>query len=157
MKSLIRAIGTLGKNTKIHFAHIFTGQEPVGQGLLGILRDIQKLARLAIPKAEKVDTKRAKHYLNKGRQAYNQKRYENAEQAFREAILADSNCAMAYTYLGHTLYKMGRFREAIVYWGKAVDIAPGSEAARKAQEKIAMMQQKRNEAGAWIEDRLGDA
>jgi len=154
---LIRTIGTLGKNTKIHFARIFTGQEPVVRGLLGIFRDVQKLVRLAIPNGERADTRRAKHYLNKGRQAYNQKRYESAEQAFREAILADSNCALAYTYLGHTLYKMGRFREAIVYWGKAVDIAPHSEAASKAQEKITMMQQKRSEAASWIEDRLGDA
>lgn len=156
MKDLIKGIHSFAKNVGIHATRIVTGRESLKQGFMGVLRDVQKLARLAIPGTDNADSKRAIHYVKKGRQAYNQRRYEAAEQAFREAILADSNCALAYTYLGHTLYKTGRYREAIVYWGKAVDIAPGSDAANKAQQKLTMMQQKKSEAASWIEDHLGE-
>ncbi len=154
MKTFIGGVGTVFKNIFIHLGRFFSGREGFGTSVGGIAHDFRKLFHTLLRKKEGEDEKRAKRYVKKGRLAYNQRRYEAAENAFREAILADAKCAIAYTFLGHTLYKMGWYREALVYWGKAVDIAPGTDAANKAQEKILFMKQKRNEANAWIEDRI---
>lgn len=154
MKTFLHKTPTFFKNVRQHHVRLFMGHESIGKSIKAITHDFRKLMRLLLRRNESEGSKRARRYVDKGRLAYNQRRFETAESAFREAILADANCAIAYTYLGHTLYKMGRFREAVVYWGKAIDVAPGSEAANKAQQKILMMQQKRSEANAWIEDRI---
>ena len=154
MRTLSKGLVTFFKNVIAHGKPIVHGHEHFLSGFRGVTRDLRKLLRSVLKRKEGEDEQRAKRYVKKGKHAYNQKRYEAAETAFREAILADDTCGIAYTFLGHTLYKMGRFREAIVYWGKAIDIAPGTEAARIAQQKISFMQQKRNEAKAWIEDRI---
>lgn len=80
--------------------------------------------------------KLAMQWLNKGKDCYNTRSYEKAEDFFRRALTEDPAYARAHAYLGNALYKQGRPEEAVEEWQKAVICEPDSDAARKAQEKI---------------------
>lgn len=155
-KGLIGGVKSAVKNLFLHVAWVLSRREGLRAATHGVGRDFLKLMHIVRSSKKSPDAERAARWVKKGRLAYNERRYEAAEMAFREAILTDPAQAIAYTYLGHTLYKLGRPREAVVYWSKAVDVDPVSEAAQKARHKIAMMHEKRGEMTAWIEDRIGE-
>jgi len=81
--------------------------------------------------------KHAIHSLKKGMNAFNSGDLETAEHYFRRSLSYDEHYARAYAYLGLTLYKRGRLTEAVTMWNKAIEVEPGSDAAKMAHEKLA--------------------
>lgn len=69
-------------------------------------------------------------YTNLGTALSDQKRYEEAVQAFRKAIEWESEDADWYTNLGNALMHMERDEEAIVEYQKAIRLSPGHYKAR---------------------------
>ncbi len=80
--------------------------------------------------------KLAAHYLNLGTTAYNAHNYSDAVRMFRKATDCDNTYARAYAYLGNALYMQNHMTEAISAWQSAIRIAPHSEVAHKAKEKL---------------------
>lgn len=153
-RSIFYMTQTFVENAVKHLARAVSRGESVGEAASGIRRDARKLRRaFASSRGDKGDRREAASKVEEGRQHYNQKRYERAEEAFRDAILSDPSYGLAYTYLGHTLYKTGRTNEAVLYWQQALDKDPGSDGARKASRKLRMMDEKKKAVKEWIDDR----
>jgi len=62
--------------------------------------------------------------MGKARALLIENRNEEAEQVLREALVADSENAMAYDLLGSLLSELGRFEEARACFERAIAIAP---------------------------------
>lgn len=92
------------------------------------------------------DRKLAMHRLNEGIRLYNQKRYDEALRAFKDAVSEDPNYGRAHLYHGNTLYKLHRQEEALAEWERTVRVDPHSEAADKAREKLDLQQAKNHQA-----------
>jgi len=56
---------------------------------------------------------------------------------YKQALVSDESYADAYLFLGDSLRKMRRDDEALVAWGRAVQVGGGSEAASVARQKAA--------------------
>ncbi len=153
-KPFLAGAKSYSKNFLRHVGWVFSRQEGVPHALRAIGRDFRKLFRTLGGRAEPSQREVAVFLAKKGREAYNEHRYDEAERQFRRAIHADTTYGLAHTYLGHTLYKLGRLNEALTAWGQAIEVEPGSQAAAEAQQKIARVTQKRQDLTAWIEDRL---
>jgi tetratricopeptide (TPR) repeat protein len=120
----------------------------------GVARDTKKLGRVVAGKPKPSEDHRdAGRLVREGREAYNAHNYQTAEEKFRSALLIDKQYALAYTYLGHTLYKQGRTREATGYWRQALQIDPDSKAGAKAMQKLRMMDRKREAVNEWVHDK----
>jgi tetratricopeptide (TPR) repeat protein len=92
--------------------------------------------------------------LNKGRKEYNQERYRKAEEFFREATELDDNYALAHYFVGLSMYKVDDVDAAIRSWKRAIEVAPHSEAASKAQKKIQHVRSRASEVVDYLESRL---
>jgi tetratricopeptide (TPR) repeat protein len=153
-KTLLQSVSTLAKNVSKHAKLIATREETPGEAWVEITRDVRKLKKtLARPTLTQWE-KEAAELVSRGRHAYNAKDYEKAEAFFRQALVADKNHCLAQTYLGHTLYKLGRFVEAKHAWERALEVAPNLEAGEKARKKLLMLEQKKTSTMHDIEDRL---
>ncbi|MBN2309085.1 MAG: tetratricopeptide repeat protein [Candidatus Hydrogenedentes bacterium] len=155
-RPLLSSAATYTKNVAKHLGRIVLWAESPADAFRGIARDTAKLKRAfrqggSISEGQRHDAKRL---VEEGRQVYNQKRYPEAEQIFREAVLADASYALASTYLGYALYKQGRFHEAGVYWNQAIEAEPGSEAARKARSKLKVIKAKTAQVTDWLDDHI---
>jgi tetratricopeptide (TPR) repeat protein len=138
-KGILRSAGTALKNAVRGAVEMSRGQRSLEEARDKLVRDARKLARQFHG-----DSKDESGYwhaesvklVEEGRKAYNNKHYEKAEGLFRQAITHDASHAWAHTYLGHTLYKLGRTEEAVTAWKHAVKADPSSQAAERAQEKL---------------------
>ncbi len=85
-------------------------------------------AEEALAKADKLSTKpEEKDYINfvAGSMYERQKKYEQAEQAFRKVLATDPNNAVTLNYLGYMLADRGvRLEEALGYVKKAIQLDP---------------------------------
>jgi hypothetical protein len=152
-RGLISSVKAYMKNSVIHVWRIIARKETARQAAERMSRDRIKLHRAMEGRSKNKGREEAKKLIKAGRQAYNDRLYERAEQKFRDAIALDNSLALAYTYLGHTLYKLDRMEEAVRYWTRAVELSPDSEAASKARKKLMMAERKMNEVRAWIDEK----
>lgn len=153
-KGLIGSIRTYVRNLGFHARRMVSKQETT-QGAMGhIARDSMKLKRALVGTSKHKHNENAKAYLKRGREAYNMGRYDDAEEDFRNAIIADRRYARAYLYLGNSLYKLGRGKEAVHYWEMAKEAEPNSDSAKNAEEKLAMASAKRGQVKDWIDEQL---
>ena len=119
-----------------HLRRLFRREEKPREALTAVAKDTRKLARKVLQPEPTENHKQAIVWVKKGVAAYNLKEYEDAEQCFRRALAFDENYARAYLYLGNALYKKRHRSEAFAAWETAIDVAPRSEAAKMAQEKL---------------------
>jgi len=65
-----------------------------------------------------------------------QRRFDEAAEAYRQALARRPNCASTHTALGNVLYHAGRTEEAARSWEQAARIRPGYPAAIAALRQI---------------------
>lgn len=151
-KDIESYVGAFVRNTFGHVGQFVLGKETLREMLGALVRDLRKFKRfLRFSRSSRTNFE-ARRLVEQGRQHYNRKRYEEAERAFRDAIIEDESYALAHTYLGYVMYKRQRPQEAALYWQQAIEIAPKSEAARKAGEKLKVLRSQRGKIDAWLED-----
>ena len=81
-----------------------------------------KKAKKLDSKEEKGDDVKAKEYLLKGSDFFDNKDYNKAIEYYQKAIQIDPNFAEAYNNMGTTYIKVNNYQKAIVYFKKAVGI-----------------------------------
>ncbi len=151
-KDIESYLGAFVRNTFRHMGQFLSGRDTLGEVLGALVRDIRKFKRFFRFSGSPKISFEARRLVEKGRQHYNRKQYEQAETLFRDAIIEDESYALAHTYLGYVLYKQQRLQEAALYWQQAIEIAPKSEAARKAGEKLRVLRSQKGKIDAWLED-----
>ena len=85
---------------------------------------------------ESPERRKAMQYVREGVENYNTHDYDRAGHFFSKALSRDDRCALAWTYLGNTHYKLGHLTEAITSWQRAADAEPKSKGAEMAREKL---------------------
>ena len=135
-KGFLSSAKSYAKNGGKHLWWLLRREERIPEAWDGFKRDTQKLKHTLRKAPPSGNRKKTERILKEGRQAYNAKRYPQAEKLFREAVAEDEGCAWAFTYLGHTLYQQNRPDDALAAWEQAIEVDSGSEAARKARQKI---------------------
>jgi len=90
-------------------------------------------------KALTLDPENCKARSNLGNAYYAKLRYPDAMFEYRRAVEKDPNCVSAMYNIAVAFADAGLFRDAVVYWKKVVQLAPGSDAARSAQENIVIL------------------
>ncbi|MBI4556473.1 MAG: tetratricopeptide repeat protein [Candidatus Hydrogenedentes bacterium] len=155
VKSVFSNAKTFAKNVGKHVGRVILRRETTGDAIEEVRRDAQKMRTSVRDVAGKGDRKSAAHLTEEGRCSYNVKDYVSAEEFFRQAIRVDEKYALAYTYLGHTLYKKGKFRDAATMWRRAIVLEPDSDAAAKARRKLQHLEHAEERFKHQVEDRLG--
>lgn len=135
-KNIGKTIRTFGHNVMAHTKRIVRGQEGLRDAVQDIADDAKKLGKTVQQAARTPERSRAQELTSRGRKHYNEKNYTRAQEYFTSAMKNDPTYALAITYLGHTLYKLGEQREAVQMWRRAIMTDPSSEAASKAEAKI---------------------
>ena len=147
---------TVLRNLRWHLVSLLTRRESLRAAWHGIVKDFRKLGRqLSTDEETEEEIKRAKKLVNKGRKAYNEKNYQEAEEYFRMSINEHADYVWAHTYLGHALYYQGRTREAINAWTRATRLDTSSEAAGKARQKLQYVERKQGDVVRELEERIG--
>lgn len=134
-----KSLKTFRKNVSKHFHRLIHRKESPIEAVKGIGEDAKKLGHVFKSANLPEDKKKSRRLVEKGRKAYNRKDYTLAEEYFQKAAQADDENAWAYTYLGYALYQLGKVREAANAWTRASRIDPDSEAAEKAEKKLAYL------------------
>lgn len=94
---------------------------------------VKYLLNEELAQADKLLTETLIHYpesaecwMLSGSVCYRQRRYEKAEQAFRQTVKLQGNNAAAFNNLAESLVKLDRLDEAVNALSKAVELAPGN-------------------------------
>lgn len=153
-KGLFSVLRTYAHNVGGHARRLARRKESVREAAAQLTRDSRKLGHSILPSRVNENREEARRLVRSGRNHYNNRRFDRAEEEFRNAIVYDAKYALAYTYLGHTLYKQGKGRDARYYWEQAIRTDPNSEAAEKARAKLQHMEQRGSEVQDWIRERL---
>ena len=151
---LSKTTKTYAKNLGKHVKRVLLRQESLRDAVAGISSDSGKLSRAVKGNRKPGDHHMAARLVEKGRKAYNQKNYPGAEKFLRKAVLEDPQYALAYCYLGSTMYKLDCLREAILYWTKAMEAEPGSDAAARAERSLKRIELQKKNVIADLEERL---
>jgi tetratricopeptide (TPR) repeat protein len=77
---------------------------------------------------------------NLGNAYYAMSRYSEAMYEYRRAIDIDPKCHSALYNIGVAFADAGLFREAVSWWRKVVQAAPGTDAARNADDNIKILE-----------------
>ncbi|HRI89621.1 MAG TPA: hypothetical protein PLJ47_12210 [Candidatus Hydrogenedentes bacterium] len=150
-KHVSKTARTLLKNVATRLKRVALGRESLRDAFDGITDDADRLKRAAKGAKAPGSHHKASQYVEKGRRAYNDKNYEMAEDFFRRAIIEDPQYALAFTYLGSTLYNLQRISDATHMWMKAIELEPGSDAARKAEQRLRKVKSRKDAVIADIE------
>lgn len=153
-KTFISGAVTYVRNVGKHIQRVATREEGAGEAVAGLSRDAKKLARLSTKKESSSGHKRAKALAKKGREAYNNGSYKEAEQLFHDAVLEDAHYALAYLHMGDACYQLSNYSEAIAAWRHAIAADPGSDAAAKAQAKLHRVEASKERTVRELQDRL---
>ena len=87
-------------------------------------------------KALTLDPDNCKARSNLGNSYYAEQRYPDAMFEYRRSIEKDPNCYSAMYNIAVAFADAGLFRDAVTWWKKVEQVAPGTEAARSARENI---------------------
>ena len=155
-KGLLYSSRIYVKNVWKHAWRVLRRKESLNDAVSDAKRDAHKLKRMLKHAQDRGDYEGAVKMTKKGRQAYNMGHFDRAAGYFEEAIELDRNHTIAYTYLGHTFYKLNRLEDAVFYWKRAIAVDPDSEAAEKARRKLAMAEEQKKGIQQWMRDLQGD-
>jgi tetratricopeptide (TPR) repeat protein len=86
-----------------------------------------------------IDPENCKARSNLGNAYYAMQRYPDAMFEYRRAVEQDANCYSAMYNIAVAFADAGLFRDAVIWWKKVEAAAPGTEAARSAQENIGIL------------------
>lgn len=87
---------------------------------MGDTKGADELLKYAISKAPK----QGMLYSNFGGHLYRTKRYEEAEKYLVQGVKVGGVTSAAYSFLGHTYTKLGKFKEAVDTWRECVERFP---------------------------------
>jgi len=152
-----RDLRTFAKNLWKRIKRTVQRRESPLEALRGIGEDAHKLRHGVKVSRRTGDQKEARRMLEKGRKAYNEKRYTEAEGHLLRALEYDERLAWAHCFLGHTAYQLNRVEEAASHWHRAVVVDPDSDAASKARQKLEGLGSKRREVLADLERHVRDS
>lgn len=144
-RSLASNTKSYTKNLFIRVKRVLTRAETAAEAVEGLKQDTKKLSRRILTPGKVEARAKAIELVRKGRSAYNLREYEEAEEYFRSAVAEDGRYAVAHLHLGTTLYRLGRAKDAVASWRRAIKSDPQSEDAKKAQQKIAHYAKSTNE------------
>lgn len=153
-KSLFHGAVTYVRNVGKHVQRVAAREEGATEAIQEMSRDAKKLARLTQKRDATPSHKRAKDLAKKGREAYNNKSYKEAEQHFHDAVLEDGHYALAYLHMGDACYQQSKYNEAIAAWRHAIAADPGSDAAAKAQTKLNRIEASKERTVQELQDRI---
>lgn len=102
--------------------------------------DKQEEAIEQFEKALSLNPEDCKARSNLGNSYYALSKYPDAMYEYRRAIDIDPKCYSALYNIGVAFADAGLFREAVAWWQKVVDVAPGTDAARSAEENIKILE-----------------
>lgn len=135
-RNFIGRCKTLVKNAFNHGRFVSAGEETAKDALKRLGNDVRKLGRGKKVRESNEVQRSVRDLVQEGANLFNTKRYREAEEVLREAILIDDTYPRAYNYLGHVLLKQERFKEAKSAFKTAIKLDPKSRAARKAKKKL---------------------
>ena len=151
-KGFLSSAKTYAKNLGIQTGRVVKGQASLGDAGKQLGSDTNKLIRAASGGSSYHPE--SKELVDQARQLYNDKHYERAEEVFRMSLMFDDRNPWAFTYLGHTLYKLGRRNEALASWRRAIKVNPKSKAAEKARGQIDKLERKEAQVSSDLLARL---
>jgi Tfp pilus assembly protein PilF len=109
---------------------------------MGDIKGADELLKYAISKAPK----QGMLYSNFGGHLYRTKRYEDAAKYLEQGVKVGGVTSAAYSFLGHTYTKLGKFREAVETWKECVKRFPkypaGPPNLKAAEARLAAANQK---------------
>ena len=133
-------------------------------GARSYVKNVWGHTKLAAPREETISAPvdldvsgphgKAVQLVKAGRRKYDARDYATAEKCFRSATFEDPKYALAVTYLGHCLLKMGRRDDAIAAWQQACEMDPDSYAAQRARRKLQQMQRGETRLTSDLEDEM---
>lgn len=135
-KKRIARLQAFGRTLREHLRKAAYREEKPAEAAQAVADGARHLFKRLIQPKESYKRKKAIQYVREGVEAYNIRSYDRAEQHFTRATVEDESCALAWTYLGNTHYKLGHLTEAITAWQRAVDAEPRSKGAEMAREKL---------------------
>lgn len=91
-------------------------------------------------KALALDPEDCKARSNLGNTYYAMSRYPDAMYEYQRALEFDPDCYSALFNIAVAFADAGIFREAVRYWRRVDQVAPGTEAARQARENIELLE-----------------
>lgn len=145
---------TFLKNLWKHFKRVVSFRESPLEAMRRIGEDIHKLRHGAKVARRSGDEKEARRLLDKGRRAYNEKRYTEAESYLIRALECDERLGWAHLFMGHTCYQLNRLDEAATHWHRARSLDPSSEVADRARKKLEGLGAKRREVLEELEQHV---
>ena len=125
----------------------------MGQALLemGRLGEAEAQFGLSVKSSLLVNPRGADAFFSRAELLRGQKRYEEALRWYRLAVETEPGYASAYAGMGDSLYRLGRYREAISGMERAVSLRPGSP---MEPTLYYLMGQAAREAG-WLDEAAG--
>jgi len=87
---------------------------------MGDIKGADELLKYAISKAPK----QGMLYANFGGHLYRTKRYDEAEKYLEQGVKVGGVTSAAYSFLGHTYTKLGKYKEAVETWRECVKRFP---------------------------------
>ena len=109
---------------------------------MGDIKGADELLKYAISKAPK----QGMLYSNFGGHLYRTKRYEDAAKYLEQGVKVGGVTSAAYSFLGHTYTKLGKFKEAVETWKECVKRFPkypaGPPNLKAAEARLAAANQK---------------
>jgi len=109
---------------------------------MGDIKGADELLKYAISKAPT----QGMLYANFGGHLYRTKRYEDAAKYLEQGVKVGGVTSAAYSFLGHTYTKLGKFKEAVETWKECVKRFPkypaGPPNLKAAEARLAAANQK---------------
>lgn len=94
-------------------------------------------ATAALDRGAEAGFRSARLYFNIGARLYNDRQYDEAEEAFRSALAIDGEMAEAEKSLASTLSKLDRTAEAREHLGRYLELRPDAPDAEQVREHLA--------------------
>ena len=146
-----RYIKHLGK----HLRKLLRRKESAKDAVSGMAKDTAEYAHKVLRRAPSHDHKLATKAVQRGVKHYNDRRYIEAVQAFRQALDFDQQYARAYLYLGNALYQQGEELPARHAWKRATEVEPTSESAVSAMRKLEKFEIDAKSTVTYLEEKMG--
>jgi len=138
-----------------HLRRAARRKESAREALAGAARDTGDYAKKVLRRSASHDHKLANKAVQRGRDQYNQRRYIEAVESFRQAIDLDPNYGRAYLYLGNALYQQGEEGPARFAWKRATEVDPTSDSAVSALRKLEKFEVDAQATVTYLTEKMG--
>lgn len=123
--SLIDGVRTVSEINELVKENLFSTSKLIyGLVVMGVIELVEDDIHIGGKDEESID-----HYLEKGKECYQNLNLEGAAGAYEKALRMDRESFRALRMLGEIYYKMGRLNEALVYLEKARSARPENQKA----------------------------